>query len=106
DRRLVERPRRTRRALRVRAGRRHGQGPPAPKLQGLDLEIRRGDTGIQGTVGRVAVGPAGVEISGIDLKGAAGTLRGEVSISDKAIRIDIEGEDVDLERAAQALGLP
>lgn len=78
----------------------------APKLQGLDLEIRRGDTGIQGTVGRVAVGPAGVEISGIDLKGAAGTLRGEVSISDKAIRIDIEGEDVDLERAAQALGLP
>jgi hypothetical protein len=77
-----------------------------PALHGLSVEVKRDDAALVGKVERFDLGTGEVSIRDVKISGAGGELAGSVRISKQQIEVHAKGEQIDLDRAARALGLP
>ncbi|MCC6214088.1 MAG: translocation/assembly module TamB domain-containing protein [Polyangiaceae bacterium] len=78
---------------------------PAPSVSDLRLRAARGDDAIEGRVARVEVRRGRVDVRGIDLAGAGGTLRGELGLREGVIEASVEARHVDLGAVGRLLSL-
>jgi translocation and assembly module TamB len=78
----------------------------APRLDNLTLQIQRDQAALTATVSQVKIEGDQVLVNGMSLLGAGGKLEASGQLGPERLAIVAQGEGLDLETVAHALGLP
>ncbi|HMJ16438.1 MAG TPA: hypothetical protein VK524_33720, partial [Polyangiaceae bacterium] len=77
-----------------------------PRIDKLELEVKREGVGLRGQVGSVDLAGGNLELRDLHLEGAGGTLDGWVRLRPNLLEAKIDAEELDLDALARVLGLP
>ena len=80
--------------------------PFAARAAGLRVAVSRGGVRVEGKVDRFAIGAGTVTVTGLELRGAGGSLALDAAIDARHAVIRSRGQGVDLAEVARILGLP
>ncbi len=78
----------------------------ATRIRKLDVEVKRGSAALHGKVARLDLSRGNIEIKDLALTGAGGELHGSALVRPSSVAIHADGSGLDLDKVAQALGLP
>jgi TamB, inner membrane protein subunit of TAM complex len=78
----------------------------APRLDDLSLRVQRDDAALTAKVAQVVIEGRQVHVNGLSVQGAGGKLEASGQVGPEHLAIKAQGEDLDLEVVAHALGLP
>src|SRR5262249_13983144 len=75
------------------------------QLRDLKLSVARGNRKVRGRVAEVRVSKERIQVSGLELSGPSGELKGSASLAPDHIQLSAHGRAMDLEVLTQVLGL-
>jgi TamB, inner membrane protein subunit of TAM complex len=77
-----------------------------PRLDDVTLQIQRGQAALTASVSRVELNGDQVQVTGLSLQGAGGRLEASGQLGPQRLALVAQGDGLDLEIIAHALGLP